>query len=54
MTQLCQMQALSAGSRCTTRVRTALRNRPRPAALRHATEGIALCRQFVYTTPLAG
>ena len=22
-------------------------------ALRHATEGIALCRQFVYTTPLA-
>ena len=23
-------------------------------ALRHATEGIALCRQFVYTTPLAG
>src|SRR5207344_826737 len=23
-------------------------------ALRHATEGIALCRQFVYTPPLAG
>ena len=24
------------------------------SALRHATEGIALCRQFVHTTPLAG
>ena len=23
-------------------------------ALRHVTEGIALCRQFVYTAPLAG